>query len=193
MKKLAFILSSAILFACGGNETETQTDFSNITFSMDTVVVNPGEEIINLKSKLYFSVMTDDKSKIFLWDNQASTLDIIDLDELELKEKVKFEKEGPNGVGSYVSWMSLSDNEDLVMANFNGIGLFDLEGNKLRTYDLAKTSFEGDDLEEGENFNQKSFITKGGDVVYGLLGGWMKEKESFAKADFKNKSVKNLT
>ncbi|TVP54790.1 MAG: DUF4221 domain-containing protein [Mongoliibacter sp.] len=190
MKKLAFILSSAILFACGGSKTEIQTDFSNITFSMDTVVVDPGQEIINLRSGLWLSSLSEDISKLYLWDNQATMLDIIDLEELKLIEKVKFEKEGPNGAGSFVSWLKYVEPDKVVLSSFNNVGLFDLKGNKVKTYKMD--DLEGDGLEEGEGFNQRTVVTNEGKVMYGMLWGWMIENESFAKADFENKTLKKI-
>jgi hypothetical protein len=184
MKNYAIIMFSVLFYACGGNNKETQTDFSNITFTMDTVVVDPGDEIINLRGGLWSSVMTADNSKLFIWDNQATTLDIIDINELKLTGKVKFEKEGPNGVGSYVSWMSLLDDEHILMANFNGMGLFDLEGNKLRSYKIEKEKLKGDSISDDDSFYRKSIITEDGNVIYGLIGNGMHENEFFAKLDF---------
>ena len=192
MKNLTLLLSSALLIACGGRETQTHTDFSNITFSMDTVVVDPGEEIINLRGGLWNSTMNSDNSKLYLWDNQAFTLDIINLDELVLEKKVPFEKEGPNGTGPFVRWISRLDNERILMANFSEMGLFDLQSNKLRTYNLSKESFEGAELSEGINFYQKSLATNDGNIIWGLLENEMREEESFSKVDFQQKQIKKI-
>ncbi|WP_194976762.1 hypothetical protein [Aquiflexum lacus] len=52
MKNHLIILLSVLLFACGGNKTETKTDFSNITFTMDTVVVvDPVEEFLDPRNR----------------------------------------------------------------------------------------------------------------------------------------------
>ena len=190
MKNHLLILLSVLLFACGGNETETKTDFSNITFTMDTVVVDPGNEIINLKYGLWSSTMTADKDFLYLWNMDESTLDKVNINELRLEEKIKYEKEGPDGVGSYVAWMNMLDNDHILMASFQGMGLFDLNGKKLRGYKLDKDKFEGDSLEDGESFNRKSIITEGGNVIYGLLGNWTNDNLSFAKVNFQDMMIK---
>jgi hypothetical protein len=193
MKNQLLILLSVLLYACGGNEAEIKADFSNITFTLDTVVVDAGEEIINLRGGLWSSTMHSDNSKLFLWDNQATTLDIIDLDELKLKGKVKFEKEGPNGVGSYISWISLVDDNQILFADHQGMGIFDLNGNKLSNLKLEKEKFEGDSLLEGESFHRKSFPTAGGSLVYGLLiNPWNSPKGSLSKVDFEAKTIKKM-
>lgn len=167
-------------------------DFSNITFAIDTVVVDPGEEIINLRSGLWSSVFNEDNSKLFLFDQQATALDIIDLNQLVLNEKVPFQKEGPNGTGSYVSWMALLDDARILIANFEDMALFDLKGNKLRTYDIRKGGFEGEELPEGSSFYPKSVIAADGHAIYGMMGNWMNEKETFSKIDFQQNQVKHI-
>jgi hypothetical protein len=191
MKNHLLILLSVLLCACGGNETETKTDFSNITFKMDTVIVDPGEEIINLSGGLWSSTINSDNSKLYRWDYQAFTLEIIDLDELVLERKVPFDKEGPNGVGSNVDWMSLPDDNQILLANFQGMGIFDLNGNKLSNLKLEKDKFVGDSLLEAEIFQRKSFPIAGGSVVYGLLvNPWKSAKRSMSKVDFEAKTIK---
>jgi len=141
MKNYAIVFLSVICFSCGGNETENKMDFSNITFKMDTLVVNAGDEIINLKYGLWSSAMTEDKGFIYLWNMDESTLDKVNINQLRLEEKIKYEKEGPDGVGTYVSWMNMVDNDHILMANFQEMGLFDLKVKKVRTYKLEKEKF----------------------------------------------------
>lgn len=190
MKNFLLIALGLLLFSCGENKTETKADFSNITFSMDTVIVDAGDEIINLRSGLWLSSFNEDNSRLYLWDNQATMLDIIDLEDLKLIEKVKFEKEGPNGAGGFVSWLKHVEPDKVVLSSFNSMGLFDLKGNKVRTYKMD--DLEGDGLEEREGFNQRTVVTNEGKVMYGMLGGWMIENESFAKADFENQTLKKF-
>jgi hypothetical protein len=192
MKNLLYALPLLVLMACGKQTAEETVDFSNITFTMDTVIVNPGEEIINLGSGLWNSVMNADNSKLYLFDDKTAELNIVDLDQLKLQEKVKFEKEGPNGTGAYVTWMSYLDNGRLLISNFDAMGLFDLNGTKLRSYDLTKGTFQGDTLSEGQNFYQRSVIAEDGNVIYGLMGNWMDEMETFAKVDFRKNLVKEI-
>jgi hypothetical protein len=75
--------------------------------------------------------------------------------------------------------MSLLDDNQILLANFQGIGKFDLDGNKLSDLKLEKEKFEGDSLLEGEIFQNKSFALQGGSVVYGLLvNPWKSAKRS---------------
>lgn len=192
MKNYLILISMLFLFSCGTN-TEKQANFTQMTFSLDTVMVDSGDEIINLRGGLWSSTINSDQSKLYLWDFQAFTLDIISLDELILERKVPFEKEGPNGVGSNVNWMSLPDDNQILLANFEGMGLFELNGNKLSDLKLEKDKFEGDSLLDGEIFQSKSFALAGGSVVYGLLvNPWKSAKKIMSKVDFESKTIKKM-
>ena len=190
MKNYIILLLSVLLAACGGNETETKNDFSNIIFKMDTVVVDAGDEIINLKYGLWSSAMTEDKAFLYLWNMDESTLDKVNINELRLEEKIKYEKEGPDGVGSYVAWMNMLDNDRILMTNFQGMGLFDMNGKKIKTYKLDKEKFKGYSLGDGESFNRKSIINYDGNMIYGLLANWTNDNLSFAKVDFEDMVIK---
>jgi hypothetical protein len=193
MKNLLFVISILLLFSCENKTKEVTTDYSKITLTMDTVVVDPGDEIINLKGGLWTSTMNSDNSKLYLWDFQTFTLNIIDLEKLVLERKVPFEKEGPNGVGTNVNWMSLPDANQILLANFEGMGLFDLNSNKVSDLKLEKDKFEGDSLLEGEIFQSKSFALAGRNVVYGLLvNPWKSAKSSMSKVDFESKTIKKM-
>lgn len=193
MKNLLFVISILLLFSCENKTKEVTTDYSKITLTMDTVVVDSGEEIINLKGGLWTSTMDSDNSKLYLWDFQTFTLNIIDLEKLVLERKVPFEKEGPNGVGTNVNWMSLPDVHQILLANFQGIGKFDLDGNKISDLKLEKEKFSGDSLLEGEIFQNKSFALSGGSVVYGLIANpWRSSKRSMSKVDFESKTIKKM-
>ena len=76
--------------------------FSNLQFSLDTVVIDPGKEIIFLKNSLFGADKSKDDRYLFNFNIDDHTLEKIDLDELRLEVKLPFEKEGPNGTGQNV-------------------------------------------------------------------------------------------
>ncbi len=192
MKNFSIVLLSYLLLACGGNETEKQADFSNISFTIDTVMVDPGNGIINLKQGLWFSTFSEDKKHLYLWNNDLGSLDKINLDELILEESIQFEKEGPDGVGPYVSFISLVDKDRILMSNFVGMGIFDLTGKKISNHTIGNGNFSGESLNEGESFDRKIHGTEGGDVIYGFLGNMMNDEMSFARINFKTMEMKRI-
>lgn len=193
MKNTLPVFSLLFLMACGASDQETATDYKTLTFSIDTVMVDPGQEIINLKGNLWISDISKDKKYLFNWDQDNSILEKINLDELRLEEKLVFEKEGPNGVGSYIAWISLLGEDQILFANFQDMGLFGFNKEKSKTYTLKGQEFEGDSLEQYESFNRRAIITNDGNDIYGILGNWTSKIHTLAKVDFKNKTLKKHT
>lgn len=191
MKNFFYVPLFALIFGCGaGSENTEITNFSNLTFSLDTVMVDPGNEIINLKNGLWISFIDPSASYLYNWDQDNSLLEKINLDKLVLEEKLEYEKEGPNGVGTYVSWMSLTDDDHFVFSNFEDIGVFNQNAEKIRTYKLRGEQFEGDSLHEHESLNRRAIIANGGNDIYGILGNWTGKEYTFGKIDFHNKILK---
>lgn len=191
MKSLYLLPILALLFACGQNSDNTdKTNYSNITFKIDTVMVDAGDDIINLKNSLWISGVDPTATYLYNWDQDNSVLEKINLDRLVLEEKLSFEKEGPNGVGSYVSWLYLTEDDRIVFSNFEDMGLFHFNGEKLRTYKLRGEKYEGDSLLDYENFNRKTVFTNGSNEVYGILGNWTGSSYTLAKIDFPAKKLK---
>lgn len=112
-----------ILFSCGEiSKEKTTSDLNNLTFSLDTVMVDSGEDFINLKYGIWGSAISQDHKYLYNWNQETAEPDKINLNQLILEGKIKFEKEGPNGVGSYISWISLLRSDQVVFANFQDIG-----------------------------------------------------------------------
>ena len=191
MKKLSYLPIFALLLSCGSNADHvSKTDFSNITFAMDTVMVDAGDDIINLKNSLWMAGVNPSTTHLYNWDQDNGLLEKIDLDRLVLEKKLPFEKEGPNGVGSYVGWMYLTEEDQIVFSNFQDMGLFDFNGEKIRSYKLRGEKFEGDSLLDNENFTRKSIFSQGGNEIYGVLGNWTGNSFTLAKIDFPTKTLK---
>jgi len=193
MKHLAYLFFFALLFACGNSsENVGTTDFSNLTFTMDTVMVDPGDEIINLYTGLWVSAIHPSGSYLYNWDQKNMVLEKINLDKLMLEEKIPYEKEGPNGVGSFVSWISLTDDDQIVIGNFQDMGLFNFKGEKIKALRLRGEQIEGDLLESNENFSRKSILTSDGNHLYGILGSWSGKSFTLGRMDFNSKTLKKF-
>jgi hypothetical protein len=188
MRQLLFLpLLMLLLFSCGQNKMDSSDDLSSMTFSIDTVVVDAGEDIINLRGGLWNSTFSSDYNRLYLWDESSTTLKVIDLDGLRLEEKIQFEKEGPDGVGTYVSWLNMTDESSILIGSMEKTGLFNLSGKRLREYDFEKEDFSGEEL-KGKYLQGKGHLSEEGNVFTGLYRNWDNEKSGVIKTDFINKS-----
>lgn len=155
---------------------------------MDTVVVDSGDEIINLKYNLWTSTMSEDNKFLYLWNNGETTLDKINLEELRLEKKIQFESEGPNGVGRYVGWLSFLNENEILLSGFGPLMLFDVGGKKTGEYPITEET----NFKEGDNFGRNPISLKNGEVIYGYLGNWINNTMNFVKADLKEKKHTNI-
>lgn len=150
MKKLFYISVFTFLVACGETTNSDEISISEVpsnilekmTYSVDTLVVDSGEALFNLKdmSKFgkhnYFSVnKTGDL--MYFFDRHRLLLQEVDLNKLKLVNVYPFEEEGPNGVGRFVyTFKNLSDGTFYVRNLFGDSWIFGKSGEKITNLEL---------------------------------------------------------
>jgi uncharacterized protein YlzI (FlbEa/FlbD family) len=152
MKKLLTISLLALLASCGGKESESTEPINileNLTYSVDTVVVDSGKDFLSIANDFQLessSTLAEDQSLFYLFSNKDYTMAVVDLDQLKLLEFLPFEKEGPNGVGEYVQGLQVLREGNFLITNFLASGVFNREGKKLENYKLISDEFDGLDI-----------------------------------------------
>ena len=189
MKNLLFVISILFLFSCENTVKEDSTDYSKITLKMDTVMVDSGDEIINLKYGLGVNSISEDNKFLFLWSYDNNSLQIINLESLRLEKTTQFEKEGPNGIGEYLAWFRPLNENEVLLSGFGRLMVFDLEGKKIREHNLNNEAFGGSTVKAGDDFERNPLLVENGDVVYGYLGDAINGDWTFVKADFREKKL----
>ncbi|MFC5626558.1 DUF4221 family protein [Algoriphagus winogradskyi] len=193
MKKLLTISLLILLASCGGKEsesTEQKNILENLTYSVDTVVVDPGEEIIDLSGGLRLSSLSDNKSKLYLFTQKEHQVAIVNLDQLKLEEFLPFEVEGPNGIGQYVGTMQKLDRERFLFSSFQTSGIYDRNGVKTEDLKLKPTDFEGIDLEGESPMNNNLTSSADGKLLFSLPGNFMEGSRDLAVLDLASRSGK---
>lgn len=167
MKNFLIIVSIIFLFSCGSN-TEKQGDFSQMTFSLDTVKVDSKGEILFLKWDLNTAAISADTKKLFNFNSETFVLEIINLESLQLESLNKFEKEGPNGIGNSIHGMVDLGNEKLYIGSWPSPSVFDLNGKKIGGYENL-ISIKESQLAAEEFFMYDVIDPNKPKTVYGLV------------------------
>lgn len=131
MKKLIAISFLALLSACGAKESETtesENILENLTYSVDTVVVDAGGDFLNLGYGLGSFALSPDQSQLLFFENKPLNLVTVDLNELKIVSKASFESEGPNSVGSYIGDLEAGPSQQVFLRGFNNQGIFSPDG-----------------------------------------------------------------
>ena len=189
MKKLSFLFFAPLIFACGGTTSGDNLSgnvLENFSFTSDTVVVNSGEEIINLQTGLGLSSITADGSKLYLLDGTNQSVSEIDLDGLRLLRKTQFEKEGPNGIGSYPGGFQRLSDGNYLISGYQGNAIFTPAAEKVRDIKFLADNIDSlsKDLEKAAYFGL--LATEDGSHFLSLPGNFFDGTRDLLTADFLN-------
>jgi hypothetical protein len=188
MKKTALGIISGLAFiaACS---TEKSESFENFEFNLtqDTVVVDAGEGIINLSGGLRSFDLSSDGKYLYNLVFMQPKIDKINLETLALEKALEFEKEGPNGVGTYVAGLSLTHNDQIMMWSYGLHGMFDQSGEKVRDFRL--NAIAGDEV-SGSGFLPIRLFEHPQDqnIIFGLYVKWEDNEYFLMKYDLENES-----
>ncbi|WP_075348855.1 DUF4221 family protein [Algoriphagus marinus] len=190
---LPFFLSC--LFSCGESDTAensgSQNILENFSFTTDTLVVNPGEEIINLSQGVRSGSLDKSKTYFYLFDEVTGQMNKINLDKLILEEQLPFEKEGPNGIGAnYISTSRYLPGEEFLFSNFQSTGIFNKKGEKVLDLTLKPGDIQVEGLSENAQYNLTNQIQFSPDKkwMYSLPGDFMEGTNQLAKINLESKS-----
>ncbi|MEB2776589.1 DUF4221 family protein [Algoriphagus sp. D3-2-R+10] len=176
MKKLVplFLL---IIFAPCSEKTDsdsinsTELDF---TVEVDTVKVDPGaDHFIHLTNNLFTSSLSSDKKTLYNFNAKVPELEVIDLDDLSLKEVIKLENEGPTGIGaanSYMPMMDVSDSGELFLNTWSYMIKLNATRDQMSRYWLTTDSLKGEPLSELEKIYPEGFMSDDGKFFYSSYG-----------------------
>ncbi|PZX47009.1 DUF4221 family protein [Algoriphagus chordae] len=164
MKKLLPLLSLVLLAACGEKSStessETGNILENLTYTVDTVVVDPGNEIIDLSHGSRFSSISLDEQKFYHYDYSKTAINEIDLQKLELTDKYQFSKEGPNSIGfNPPTIQPLKDNRFLFVSSGINVGIYNMKGEKEKSLKFNFKEIEGLDIDEESLITYKAHIS----------------------------------
>jgi hypothetical protein len=148
MRKLAALLFLPLIFSCGEKTTKPENILENLTFSVDTVGVDAGEEVIALPWGMGPFALTEDKSTLFMFELPQHKLLEVDLNQLSLIGKRDFDKEGPNGIGDYAMQIQVGPQSSLFLNAGSATGKFSSDG---RLMEDLRISPEGIDPEVATN------------------------------------------
>lgn len=169
-----------LFISCAGKADEPKTGFfSNREFSLDTVIIDAGDEIIFLKYQLLSADISKDRRYLLNFNEHDHTVEKIDLDEFRLEAKLPFEREGPNGTGSSVGDMRVQNENQITLLGMDNITLFSLDGKKLKTVNFETFSLVGNPVQGGEYLGRVRGLNADADRLYGIIYNYDDKRHAF--------------
>ncbi|SFT76497.1 protein of unknown function [Algoriphagus locisalis] len=147
MKKLLTISTLAILAACGEKQSESTEQINileNLTFSVDTVVIDVGEEIFMPGAYSAFAI-SEEEDRVFTFYEPEVEVHEIDLNNNKLVARHKFEKDGPNMIPNYANYLQVLNDDELFLGNFYTGVIFTLDGKKVKSLPFQAEKYSGFD------------------------------------------------
>lgn len=127
------------IWACSGKESQEQAGkYSELKFALDTVMIDPGEEILHIQDNLWVSDISKDSKYLFNYNRKDAVMEKIDLDKLILVEKIKFEKEGPDGLGNFISKFTVDAEEHFTVWSYGLSKVFDQNAKLVKDMKIEK-------------------------------------------------------
>lgn len=192
MKKLIFGLSVIFLASCGGSDDKKSGNmYADFTISMDTVMVDSGNEILMAATNGYGHAINPGFDRLYFWDSKSSKIEVVDLDEFKIVEKIPVEKEGPDGVGQNAYMIKYVGKDQLIFIGWGeSMAVTDLRGKVLNKIKMDEPwMIEG--LEERASLSLMEFSLDG-KTVYSSIANFQKLDSDIYELDLENETRRKI-
>ena len=162
------LLLLQLIYSCSSdkNQIKTQIDGDLVNFAIDTIYLEKDIETKSLPAEFYY---LKEGNKEFLIGRSGYNLLKYEYPTGKLVSKTTFEKEGPDGIGGYVSGNLISEDGIFFISNQKEITHTDFDGKALNRYPLPETP---------EDRLAANFSANRGNNMY-----WNGEKETLMVTD----------
>lgn len=191
MKNFFITLLCCLLFACAEKKGSERAELSQLTFSLDTIMIDSGEEILYLRDNLWVSDISKDGKYLFNYNRKDAVMEKIDLDQQKLVGKILFEKEGPDGVGDYISDISITADESVVMWYYGLTSIFNQQAKLVRNLNFGKIT--SGEVSESDTFLYSIYEnSENPDRFLGFYLQWKDQNYFLLDVDVKNETYRKI-
>ena len=169
MKRLLTLSILVILTACGGKEpgsTEPKNILENLSFSVDTVVVDSGKDFFVIPYGLGRIGFTQNKKNLWFFENEPLKLIQVDLNELKLLSKTEFQKEGPNGIGPYIMDLQIGGDDELAIQSYVSYAKFNKSGELFENLKIVPEDIDSELANDYSKLYKRAFYDFDKNLIY---------------------------
>ena len=134
-----------ILVSCsekGSSEhTESLNSLDNLTFSVDTVIVDVGDELFNPGGYQSRDISPDQSKAYFLY--MENEIHEIDMEDMRLLNRVGFKEDGPDAIPKYPNSFQILPGDEVFLGGYAQTGVFKISGENVATYKVRPENVEG--------------------------------------------------
>ncbi len=190
MKKLTIIILASFCFSWGGSTEVEEGKGFDFSYTIDTVMVDAGDELIFHQIGLSHSDLSNDQKQLFNF-TPKSELEVIDLDSLKLLHKIVMDKEGPLGTGQQLPYAIQFDQTGrLVLFGFDEVRFFSPDLSSMQQYRLTPETLSGLEPEDILAFNTK--LSSDGKYLFSIYENTEQIPQGLASISFEEMRVKKI-
>ena len=191
MKKLVFISLSIICLSCSKSSDESEQVEFDFSYTTDTVLVDPGDGFIYLNGWLSAAALSPDKKQLYNYNPEAAEMEVIDLENLRLTNRIKMEKEGPQGAGNPSS-VIISEDGKFFFISYTDVREFTSQLDAMKTYKIRSEKFEA--LATDEKLSQPFQVSPDGKYLLCPYGpdDFAKSSEGLAMLSLEDLQLKKV-
>jgi hypothetical protein len=186
MRKLTTIILALFCFSCEQSTDVEENKSFDFSYTVDTVMVDPGDGIVFLRLGLNTAALTPKQNQLYNFNPAAAELEIIDLESLQMTDRIKMEKEGPTGTGRPRKIVISPDGKTFFIG-FTDLREFDPSLTNMKTYKIQSETFEG--LQPDESLDFDLTLSQDGKHIYASYGS---ENEKQAKTGLAILELENM-
>ncbi|SNS59427.1 protein of unknown function [Belliella buryatensis] len=191
MKNLYCAFLVVILFySCSDQKKSNILLDSRYTFSFDTLMVDPGEDLIFMGVGFMGATFDNDKNYFFKLGGNTPRIEKINTNTFKLEEVIEFDQEGPNGIGSYIIDIKSKSNEDLVLLSYQQLGVFNKNGD--RDFNIRPLLLEFENLDKREQIDPLAIISDKNNTLYLQINSNASGDTFLGKVDLENDTLEKL-
>lgn len=190
MKNLSALFLISLLFSCTEKKENSRSEniLENLTFELDTIHIDPGNELIDLSGILLMEY--DGADQLYVFQEKTAAIQEIDLQENRLINSFHFEREGPDGIGSFISNIQALPNKEFAIISYETQGVYNSAGQQQTDLSLS-TFMDSQESDESLPIPFEMRVSQDGKQAYALVGDFLEGSWSFARADLVTKHLKS--
>lgn len=143
MKHLLRLMAISAFFSCSAKEESPSSNlFENLSYTVDTVMVDAGDDFLNLSGMIRTYSLNEDKSQFWFFEMSPKRLVQVDLNQQKVLKKSLFEEEGPDGVGGNISDLEIGPKGELYLKSNSSVGIYDPNGQKLQNLKFVPSGID---------------------------------------------------
>lgn len=191
MKKLLPFLSLIILASCGESRNSEKSEpvniLENLTYTVDTLILDVGEEIFNPGAYVGYA-LSEDEQTLFQLYYPEKEIHEYDIAALKLVNIHPFETDGPDAIPDYLNHFQALPNREFFMASSVQSAVFSINGKRLLNLKLQLENVNGFDPDATFSLTNETHISPDKKKIISLPNNLPGPVEGLAVIDIESMS-----